>query len=133
MPIVWGGIYPPICPEESIQHTDMICLGEREFPILDLANSLAEGKDITAIPNLWVNKRGEVIKNDLRRLNDLDSLLFPDFTEENKYYIFSHPFNVKMYSIMTSIRMSVQLYLLLQQYLKGNLNRKRELYSEAVD
>ena len=102
VPIVWGGIHPTICPEESIQHTDMICLGEGEFPILDLANSLAEGKDITAIPNLWVNKRGEVIKNDLRRLNDLDSLPFADFTKEKKYYIFSHPFNVKMYSIMTS-------------------------------
>jgi len=101
-PIIWGGIHPTICPEESIQHTDMICLGEGEFPILDLANSLAEGEDITAIPNLWVNKRGEVFKNDFRPLNDLDSLPFPDLTEENKYYIFSQPFNVKMYSIMTS-------------------------------
>ncbi len=101
-PIIWGGIHPTICPEESIQHTDFICRGEGELPILDLANSLAGGKDITAIPNLWVNKGNEVFKNDLRALNDPDSIPFPDLTEENKHYIFSHPFDVRMYSIMTS-------------------------------
>jgi radical SAM superfamily enzyme YgiQ (UPF0313 family) len=102
VPITWGGIHPTICPEESIQHTDIICRGEGEFPILALSNALAEGKDITAIPNLWVNKGDKAFKNDLQPLNDLDSLPFPDFSEEGKYYIFSHPFNVKMYSIMTS-------------------------------
>jgi anaerobic magnesium-protoporphyrin IX monomethyl ester cyclase len=102
VPVVWGGIHPTICPEESIQHADMICLGEGEFPMLDLANALAERKDTTAIPNLWVHQRGEVIKNDLRPLNDLDSLPFPDFTEKDTYYIFSDPFNVGMYPIMTS-------------------------------
>ena len=102
VPIVWGGIHPTICPEESIQHSDIICRGEGEFPILTLSNALAEGKDTTAIPGFWVNREGELFKNDLQPLNDLDSLPFSDFTEENKYYIFSHPFNVKMYSIMTS-------------------------------
>lgn len=101
-PIIWGGIHPTICPEESIQHTDFICRGEGELPMMDLANSLAEGKDITAIPNLWVRNGTQVFKNDLRALNDPDSLPFPDLTEENKHYIFSHPFNVRMYSIMTS-------------------------------
>ena len=101
-PIIWGGIHPTICPEESIRHADMICLGEGELPMVDLANSLAAGKDITGIPNLWVNKGNEVFKNDFRPLNDLDLLPFPDLTEENKHYISSRPFSLSMYSIMTS-------------------------------
>ena len=102
IPILWGGIHPTLCSEESIQYADIICRGEGEFPMLDLLNALQEGKSISAIPNLWVKKGGEIFKNDLRPFNDLDQLPFPDYTEGDKYYIYSRPFNVRVYSIMTS-------------------------------
>ena len=30
IPIVWGGVHPTIRPDESLQHADMICVGEGE-------------------------------------------------------------------------------------------------------
>ena len=102
IPILWGGIHPTICPEESIQYADIICRGEGEFPAHDLLNAMANKKSIHSIANLWVRKGEEVIKNDLRPLIHLDQLPFSDYTEEDKHYIYSHPYNVKVYSIMTS-------------------------------
>ena len=101
-PILWGGIHPTICPEESILHADLICQGEGEYAMLDLVRALEQGKEITTISNFWVKEKGEIIKNDLRPLNDLDLLPFADFTEGNKYYIYSRPFHANMYPIMTS-------------------------------
>lgn len=101
-PILWGGIHPTICPEESIQYADIVCQGEGEFALLDLVNSLEQGKDIATVPNLWVKRDGEIFKNDQRPFCDPDLLPFADFTEEDKYYIYSHPFNIKICSIMTS-------------------------------
>ncbi len=102
VPILWGGIHPTICPEESIQHTDVICLGEGEFPMWDLLSALEKKEPIRAIPNLWVKDGGEVVKNDFRLLNDPNQLPFPDYTETDKYYICAHPFDIQRYSIMTS-------------------------------
>ncbi len=101
-PILWGGIHPTLCPDESIQHADILCRGEGEFPLLDLVNALGEGTDIRQIPNLWVKRNGEIFRNDLRPLNDPDELPFSDYTEDDKHYIYSHPYDIRVYSIMTS-------------------------------
>ncbi len=88
-PIVWGGVHPTLCPEECIEHTDIVCVGEGEEAIVELADAISRGKDYTKIRNLWVRKKdGTIIKNELRPLiEDLDSLPFPDFDLEDKYYI----------------------------------------------
>jgi anaerobic magnesium-protoporphyrin IX monomethyl ester cyclase len=44
IPILWGGIHPTLCSEESIQYADIICRGEGEFPMLNLSNALNKGK-----------------------------------------------------------------------------------------
>jgi len=79
-PIVLGGAHPTFFPE--IIHepaVDIICRGEGEYSVLDLANNLDSSQDISNIKNLWVKKNGHVFKNDLRPLvENLDSLPFPD-------------------------------------------------------
>lgn len=58
VPILCGGYHPTIFPEEVIAHpaVDILCRGEGEFPIMDLANALERGSDIRRIPNLWVKQ-----------------------------------------------------------------------------
>lgn len=77
---IFGGPYPTysqgMIDEEGV---DIICIGEGEGALLDLANAVDRGTDITSIKNLWVKKSGIVHKNPLRPLiEDLDTIPFAD-------------------------------------------------------
>ena len=64
--------------EEGI---DAICIGEGEYPMLELANAMEEGKDFTRIENLAFKQNGTIIKNSIRPFidkNGLNDLPFPD-------------------------------------------------------
>jgi len=87
-PIVWGGTHPTVAPEECLEVADLICRGEGEFALLDLARRLSRGEGISDIPNIWAKEGGGVIRNPIRPLiEDLDSLPFPDYGHENSYVI----------------------------------------------
>ncbi len=74
-PILAGGYHPTLAPEETIQYFDMICIGEGEHAILELANNPKK----TNIKNIWFKKGNKIIKNPTRPLiENLDSLPFPD-------------------------------------------------------
>ena len=75
--ILFGGIHPTIMPDSVISHevVDIICLGDGEYPVLDLCQALEKGEDITGIANLWVKKNGTIHKNPIRDYpQDLDDL-----------------------------------------------------------
>lgn len=81
LPVILGGIHPTLRPEESIALDGVmaICVGEGEFPMLELCDTLDRGVDPSAIPNLWVKQRGAIRRNPLRPLlTRLDELPFPD-------------------------------------------------------
>ncbi len=84
---VFGGphatFYPELINEEGI---DVICRGEGEEPMLELADALEKKELITQIKNLWVKQEGALFKNDVRPLiEDIDALPFPDREIINKY------------------------------------------------
>ncbi len=86
--VVFGGTHVTLNPEESIAHpgVDVVCLGEGEQPLLELADALDSGGDWSDIPNLWVKKNGTIARNHLRNLlEDLDSLPYPDRTLYSGY------------------------------------------------
>ncbi len=86
--VVWGGIHPTIMPEKCIESADIVCIGEGEYPMLELARAVSSGKEIDGIQNLWVKKNGQIKKNPLRNLiKELDTLPLPDLENEGKYYI----------------------------------------------
>ena len=88
VPIIWGGTHPTVAPEESIKIADMICIGEGEHPLVELAHRIATSQDYSDIQNLWIKKNGQVIKNPVRPLiQDLDTLPFPHYGDEDKYFI----------------------------------------------
>ena len=86
--IVWGGIHPTLFPEDCTMHADIVCRGEGEGFMLDLAQRVASGKELTDIPNGAYLSEGRTILNDLRPLiADLDSLPLLDFAFENEYIL----------------------------------------------
>jgi radical SAM superfamily enzyme YgiQ (UPF0313 family) len=84
---IFGGphatFFPDLIQEEGV---DVICRGEGEGAILDLANALDGGQDIKTISNLWVKSNGQIHKNSLRPLTaDLNTLPFVSRDLVNKY------------------------------------------------
>lgn len=86
--VIWGGIHPTIFPENCINDADMLCIGEGEGAISDLAKSMRDGKPYDSINNLWVREGKHIVKNPLRPLiQDLDSLPFPSYKNKSYYFI----------------------------------------------
>ena len=80
-PIIYGGIHPTLQPEEVISDpaTDVVCIGEGEYPLLELVGRLESGKDILDVPGLWVKRDGQIYRNPRPPLlQDLDQLPLPD-------------------------------------------------------
>lgn len=87
-PIAWGGIDPTANPDVSIEHADIVCVGEGDGAVVDLASRLEKGEPIHDIPNLWVRHEGEIVKNAVRPLiQDLETLPYSDFDPADKYWI----------------------------------------------
>ncbi len=88
VPVVWGGTHVWMRPLQCLKFADAVCVGEGEGAILDLANNLSQGRQIYDIRNLCFKREGEIIRNELRPLiKNLDSLPFPDYSDENKYLV----------------------------------------------
>ncbi len=78
-PIIFGGVHPTLFPEDiDFSYVDYLCIGEGEYPVLELMNALERDSDPSTIKNLWAKKGDAVIKNEMRDLiQDLDSLPMP--------------------------------------------------------
>jgi len=65
IPVLFGGIYPTFAPRIVLRENsiDMICEGEGEEMIVELANNLENGTDITKILNLTVKKDGKIFRS----------------------------------------------------------------------
>ncbi|MBN1105170.1 MAG: B12-binding domain-containing radical SAM protein [Deltaproteobacteria bacterium] len=77
---LFGGPHTTFFPETVHErNVDAICIGEGEGAILDLADALENGSDITGIRNLWIKTQGGVVRNDVRPLvRNLDEIAYPD-------------------------------------------------------
>ncbi len=82
VPIIVGGILPTIVPDMiiNLHFVDIICVGEGEGAIVDLADKIVNNENIYDIKNLWLKKDGKVIKNPIRPLVELDDLPYPDWS-----------------------------------------------------
>jgi radical SAM superfamily enzyme YgiQ (UPF0313 family) len=92
IPIIIGGVHASIVPEEVIKNPEvtMVCLGEGEMPLVELLNSIDNGKLDLSIKNLWIKHNGEIIKNPLRPLMEFqESFPYLDwsmYNDTNFYY-----------------------------------------------
>jgi radical SAM superfamily enzyme YgiQ (UPF0313 family) len=75
-PRVFGGVHATFAPQKLLAEEliDIICVGEGEYPMLELCRALRDGGGHTRIPNLWVKSNGDVFRNSPRPAVDLDAL-----------------------------------------------------------
>ncbi|HNQ67524.1 MAG TPA: radical SAM protein [Bacteroidales bacterium] len=97
---VFGGphctFYPDFINENGV---DVICVGEGEYALLELADCVAKNKSFSDISNLWVKTDEGIIKNELRPLiDDINSLPPPNRSLLDKYPAYK---NKKQKSFMT--------------------------------
>ncbi|MFC2048986.1 B12-binding domain-containing radical SAM protein, partial [Elusimicrobiota bacterium] len=87
---IMGGVHATFSPDEALREDsiDMICRGEGEDAIVELADKIAYGEDYSTILNIWSKKDGKIIKNELRPLKDLNTLPFQDWEiyDERRLY-----------------------------------------------
>jgi radical SAM superfamily enzyme YgiQ (UPF0313 family) len=75
-----GGPHISLNPEIAIQASfDAICIGEGEYPVLELVEKLEQGVIPKHINNLWIKTEAGIERNPTRPfIQDLDQLPFPD-------------------------------------------------------
>ena len=88
-PIIVGGLFPTIAPEFFIKddNVDIICQGEGEYAILELANRLGQGKDISNISNLIIKSNGKIIKNKFGPYYNWEPLIYQDWEIFDKRHL----------------------------------------------
>lgn len=90
LPKIMGGIHVTFSPQEVIKEpsVSMICIGEGEKAVVELANRIRDRRDYKDIPNIWVKKEGRVYKNSIGPLAELDDLPEQDWQiyEKERFY-----------------------------------------------
>jgi anaerobic magnesium-protoporphyrin IX monomethyl ester cyclase len=80
VPIVWGGIHPSMCPEQTLKSPliDLVIRGEGELTLLELAKSLRDGKrNFGNIPGLVWKDGEKTVLNDERPFMDFNEIPSP--------------------------------------------------------
>jgi anaerobic magnesium-protoporphyrin IX monomethyl ester cyclase len=91
--ILIGGLYPTIFPDKVIDNksVDAICLGEGEYPLLELCKRLDKKEEYKDVRGLWVKSENGVVKNQPSELiQNLDQLPFVDRDLYQKYSYFKN-------------------------------------------
>ena len=87
-PVIWGGIHPTIRPEESLEHTDIVCVGDGEEAVLEIVSRMEKGELYSDVGNIWVKENGAIIRNPPRNLpHDLDVFPMPDYSLEDQHVL----------------------------------------------
>ena len=75
-----GGPHVSLNPEDAIEGPfDAVCIGEGEYPALELVSQLEKGSSPANINNLWIKQGDEIYKNPVRPfIKEIDDLPFPD-------------------------------------------------------
>ncbi len=81
-PVVWGGVHPTLLPEDCLKEecVDIVCMGEGEEMIVELADCLLEGRDLGSVRGIGYKKDGKFAIDSRRPfISDLDKY-DPDWT-----------------------------------------------------
>jgi radical SAM superfamily enzyme YgiQ (UPF0313 family) len=82
VPIVWGGVHPTLCPESTLKDPlcDLVVKGEGEITIVELADCLREGGDLSRVAGIGFKADGELRWGPYSpMIEDLDVIPRPDY------------------------------------------------------
>ena len=141
IPVIWGGSGPTLEPERCIEHADMLCINEGEELIVELANRIDAGQDLSTIPGLWMKVGDRIVKNPPRPLLDLEKIARPDFEPARTVYIHDdqirhdvYPPNLgSQYIIMTTRGCPFSCSFCIESVYQDMFGKKGSLRRRSVD
>jgi len=76
IPLAIGGVHATMAPEETLKTGlfDFLCVGEGELAMVDLADTLENGGDVSRIPNIWHFDGNEIHPNPVRPFLSLEKI-----------------------------------------------------------
>jgi radical SAM superfamily enzyme YgiQ (UPF0313 family) len=82
IPTIIGGVFSTLAPQVVAQnpYVDMLCVGEGEYALVNLAYRMWRGEDYVNLPNLWVKRGGSIVKNPVGAPIALDDVPLSDWT-----------------------------------------------------
>jgi len=83
LPILWGGIHPTIDPESCREYADYLCVGEGEIAVPEFLASFNGHSLGRKIPGIGSAQTSTPFTS--AKVNDLDSLAFPQFMPRNSW------------------------------------------------
>lgn len=87
-PIVWGGVHATIRPDECLEHADIVCIGDGEQAIVELADMLDQGRSFRNVANLHFREGAMMIRNPLRPLElEIDRFPLPDYSLQDHHVL----------------------------------------------
>jgi len=85
-PIIVGGIHAYLSPEGLLNDFELLCHGEAEDMIVELAKRLSSDEPYCDIPGLWLKKDDSIIRNrNIPLMHDLDGYPFPDYDLSHQF------------------------------------------------
>src|SRR3972149_7624874 len=81
--IVAGGVHCTLVKDkvfEEFSELDGICIGEGEISLRELCRRLANSENYITTPNFYFKANGEIIKNPISPLQEIDLIPFPDYS-----------------------------------------------------
>ena len=101
IPVILGGVFATFAPDLAMRwkEIDMLCVGEGEHVIVELARRMSRSEDISDIPGLWIRQRdGSIRKNLMGPTVDMNENPLLDFSifEDPRFY---RPMAGKIYRI----------------------------------
>jgi anaerobic magnesium-protoporphyrin IX monomethyl ester cyclase len=100
-PVIAGGVFVTFSAEEVISNpnVDMVCIGEGEEALIELCQKMSRGEDYSTTQNLWIKRDGQVIKNPMRQVTDINKLPFIDYDVFDKKRLY-RPMHGKIYTMI---------------------------------
>ena len=89
---LFGGVFPTFAPDlvMNYKNIDMLCVGEGENAIIDLANSISNEEERSDITNLWIRQKdGTIKKNSISRpvdINEIPAITDIELFGEKRFY-----------------------------------------------
>ena len=86
--IILGSYHPTIFPEDAIEFSDAIAIGEGELIFVDFLNRVKNGESLEGLEGTWTNIEGEITKNPDRELmtkEQMEDRALMDYALENNY------------------------------------------------
>lgn len=82
IPVMWGGVFATFAPHLILRDEvgDYVCRGEGDDAIIEFCKRLHDGMSVDTTPNFWIKKNGNIIKNKMGGLANLEDSPIPDYS-----------------------------------------------------